>query len=289
MPYTDTPLGRTWYESRGRKSSPGVPLICLHGGPGGSSRRMQPLLNLARSKTTQRRVFIYDQLGGGRSSASPKSRWTTKTFVRELNTLAKLWELDEFHLFGASWGTTLALEFALAHPKKVRSLVFQSPMFSAADWQADADRLIAKLPAKTRKVIRYCHEIGATDAQVYQDAMYEYYARHVCRNKTRLQAMFSDSNPNGAKVYQHMWGPSEFKATGTLREYDQTHRLTELSQPALVICGEHDEAQPATGRRYTKQLTNAAFTEIKGASHAILAEKPKQLLRAIDAFIAQHD
>lgn len=282
MPYIDHALGRTYYQRRGRKTARGLPLVCLHGGPGGQSKQMAPLFDLS----DERQVYLYDQIGGGRSSATEKRHWNVGTFVRELSMLVDAWGLDEFHLFGASWGTTLALEYTLKHPRRVRSLVFQSPMFSTADWEADANRLIAQLSADDQKVLRYCHEIGATDAEVYKSVMLTYYLRHVCRSKEKLMEMYRDVSPTGQKIYAHMWGPSEFKSTGTLKNYDKVPRLPEISQPALVICGEFDEARPETGERYAGLLPAGEFTCIPKASHVISAEQPTKLVSVVRSFLS---
>ena len=160
-------------------------------------------------------------------------------------------------------------------------------MFSAADWQRDANQLIAKLPAKERKIIRVCHEIGATDSKVYKDAMKLYYARHVCRNKAKAKRRSMIKNSHGNRVYEYMWGASEFSATGTLKNYNKISQLEKIDCPALFICGEHDEARPRTAKQYAKKVPNANFVEIKSASHAILAEKPGQLLKTIRQFITR--
>ena len=285
MPYIEHKLGRTFYQKRGSKSAKGLPLVCLHGGPGGQCKRMAPLFDLA----DDRQVYMYDQIGGGRSSATEKRHWTIQAFVRELKTLVDTWGLEQFHLFGASWGTTLALEFLMKHPGRVHSVVFQSPMFCTADWEKDANRLIKQLPEQERKVIRYCHEIGATDSKVYKDAMQVYYGRHVCRDKTVLKRMLGLSDPNGGKVYEYMWGPSEFKATGTLSDYDRVPDLKRITQPSLVVCGEHDEAQPSTGKRYGKVLPAGEFLSIPNASHVILAEKPRQLVSTVRGFLNKQE
>ena len=130
-------------------------------------------------------------------------------------------------------------------------------------------------------MIRYCHEIEATDADVYQDAMKEYYSRHVCRNpeKTRRAAQYP--NPHGNLVYEHMWGASEFNATGTLKDYNQVSQLRTVHCPALFVCGEHDEARPDTAARYARKMCNASQLTINNASHSILSEKPAALIRAI--------
>ena len=288
MPYIEHQYGKTYYQSRSSRRSGGLPLVCLHGGPGGHSRNMKDLFQLA----DERRVFIYDQIGGGRSSTTTRARWRITTFVNELKYLVKAWGLERFHLFGGSWGATLALEYYLAPARKnngVRSLIFQSPLFSAADWHEDAGRLIKKLPARQRKVIDYCHEIGATDSKIYADAMQTYYARHVCRNKTSAKKAAAINNPNGNRIYEYMWGASEFHATGSLKDYDKTGKLSTIDCPALLVCGEYDEARPATVRRYHRMISSADFSLIKGASHAILAEKPRLLIDRIRRFTRQHD
>ena len=281
MPFVEHRYGKTYYQCRGRSNSRGLPLICLHGGPGGHGHFMTDLFKLS----DERQVFIYDQIGSGRSSATLKKHWTVKTFVDELTALINAWQLDDFHLFGASWGTTLALEYYLKRRKGIKSLVFQSPMFSTRDWQEDANHLIKQLPVPTRKVINYCHEIEATDSKVYQEAMELYYSKHVCRNKTRAKIARGFKNPNGNRIYQHMWGASEFSATGTLKNYDRTARLKNIYRPTLFICGQYDEARPSTARRYAKAIPNAHLTIIPGASHAILAEKPARLIKEVRHFL----
>ena len=287
MPYLKHQFGQTFYQLRGSKRSGGQPIICLHGGPGGHSRFMIELFRLADN----RQVVIYDQIGGGRSSATEKKLWKVQTFVRELELLVEHLGFKQFHLFGGSWGTTLALEYYLKGRNRhnIASLVFQSPMFSASDWQRDANHLIAKLPAKERKIIRYCHEIGATDSKVYQDAMKLYYDRHVCRNKAKSKRGALIKNSHGNQVYKYMWGASEFSATGSLKNYNKVSQLEKIDCPTLFICGEHDEARPKTAKQYAKKIPGADFVEIKSASHAILAERPSQLVKTIRQFVTRID
>ena len=83
MPFIEHRYGKTYYQYRGRRTSWGLPLVCLHGGPGGHSRFMTDLFKLS----DERQVFIYDQVGGGRSSATSKRQWTVATFVNELRIL----------------------------------------------------------------------------------------------------------------------------------------------------------------------------------------------------------
>ena len=281
MAFIEHALGKTHYTVRGPRSEK-PPIIWLHGGPGGTHNPKSRLFDLA----VGRQVYAYTQMGSGKSGDLPKRRRTVATFVKELHTLISSWGLDRFHLMGGSWGATLALEYGLRHPGSgLQSLVLQSPMLSAIDWQRDAQRLIKAMSKEDQKVIRYCHDIGATDASVYQAVMRRYYRKHVLRNDKKLDAMFSRDNPRGAAIYEHMWGPSEFVATGTLKNHDRTPHLTTVKIPTLIVCGEHDEATPATGRRYAKQLPQGQFEIIKGASHVIWEEQPARLGQTITRFL----
>lgn len=280
MAFIEHKLGKTHYTRKGRNQK--TPIIWLHGGPGGTHKPDGEVFQLAQDRL----VYCYTQIGGGRSSATDKQHWTIKTFVAELSLLIDAWGLDEFHLMGGSWGTTLALEYYLRRRGKgVKSLVFQSPLFSSQDWKADAQRLIKALPADTRHVINTCHEIGATDAQVYQQAMKVYYLAHVIRSRKKLDEMFARQNPNGNLVYEYMWGPSEFEPTGTLKSYDRVSELSRIKVPSMVICGEYDEATPDTGVKYANKIAGCTFSEIKGASHSIWTEKPARIRGVINDFL----
>lgn len=284
MPYIQHFLGNTWYTKRGRRSAR-APLVTLHGGPGSGHASMKPYSSLSDS----RQVYLYDQLGCGNSAPTAKKRWTVKTFVTELDHLLEAWGIQSFHLLGTSWGGTLALEYHLVRrPPGLLSLTLQSPMVRALDWQRDATRLLKALPAATRKVIRYCHEIGATDSKVYKDAMFEFYSRHVLRDKKALRAQPPRSE-GGQNIYQHMWGPSEFQVSGTLKDYDRTAALPSVSVPTLFVCGEFDEATPRTTARYAAKVPGAELEVISNASHIITKEKPATLNRIVGRFLEQHD
>ncbi len=280
MAFIHHKLGSSHYTKKGRKGK--TPIIWLHGGPGGMHRPDANVFRLAENRP----VYCYTQIGGGRSSKTTRKRWNIQTFVAELEILVKEWGLDEFHLMGGSWGTTLALEYYLRREGRgVRSLVFQSPLFSSRDWKTDGRRLIEGLPAKTQHILNTCHEIGATDSKVYRDAMAAYYLKHVLRDKKKTKEIAKQKNANGNKVYEYMWGPSEFEPTGTLKTYTRLADLSKIKVPTLIICGEHDEATPTTGSRYANRIKGCVFSEIKGASHSIWHEKPAAIHKVIKSFL----
>lgn len=96
--------GKVWYQKFGKKNS-STPVIILHGGPGSSCYSLQGLKNLEKDRP----VIFYDQLGCGKSDRpTDKSLWHIDRFVEELAQVRSALNLDEVHILGHSWGTTLA-------------------------------------------------------------------------------------------------------------------------------------------------------------------------------------
>ncbi|MFZ1483449.1 MAG: alpha/beta fold hydrolase [Candidatus Saccharimonadales bacterium] len=96
------------------------PIIYLHGGPGGNCKDKNKKLF---DPQTQRVVF-FDQRGGGRST--PAGKWhhnTTQHMAADITTIANKLNIDKFILTGGSWGSCLALYYAISAPSRVHALV----------------------------------------------------------------------------------------------------------------------------------------------------------------------
>lgn len=266
-----TQLGKTFYLKAGKKGSH-LPIIGCHGGPGGTHNSIKPLLDLA----SNRQVVVYDQIGSGLSGELKKEKWTIDTFCQNLNELTEHLKMDQFILYGSSWGGTLILEYYKRYPNKVKGLIFHSSLISSKVWIDDAKELINKLPKKYQDIIFHCEKVGATDSKVYKEALDAYYAKHVCRiSKEELQKAMKGMpkrKPN-EELYMYMWGPSEFCPTGTLKKYDGTKILKKIKVPTLFISGQFDEATPKSAKYFSEQVKGADFKMIKGASHSSFREK----------------
>jgi len=96
-----------------------LPLLALHGGPGGCRLPLEALAPLAEQG---RQVVFFDQLGSGESSRpDDPSLWRVETFVEQVQSVRDALGLDEIHLFGSSWGGMLALEYAFTQPEGLAS------------------------------------------------------------------------------------------------------------------------------------------------------------------------
>ena len=111
----------------------GVPVVFLHGGPGGSCepghrRFFDP---------EAYRIILFDQRGSGKSRphASLEEN-TTWDLVADLEKIREFLEIEQWVVFGGSWGSTLALAYAQTHPQQVLGLILRG-IFLGRDEDVD--------------------------------------------------------------------------------------------------------------------------------------------------------
>jgi proline iminopeptidase len=113
-------LHEIYYEECGNPQ--GKPCVVLHGGPGGAINT-----TMRRFFDPQRwRTVLFDQRGCGKSrpNASLQDN-TTWTLVEDIERLRKRLGVQKWSVFGGSWGSTLALAYAIMHPDRVENLVLR--------------------------------------------------------------------------------------------------------------------------------------------------------------------
>jgi proline-specific peptidase len=282
--YVDVEGGKVWFQIVG--SGNATPLLLLHGGPGAPSHYLKPLERVA----VDRPVIFYDQLGAGRSPApDDRSLWTVERFVDELAQVRTALELDEVHILGHSWGSMLAMDYMLTEPEGVVSLIFASPALNVSRWTEDARELLKALPDDTRALIEHHEKEGTTDAEAYQQAVMDFYKMYLSRSDPwppELMATFEGFN---TELYGYMWGPSEFTANGTLRNYNREPDLPKLDLPVLFTAGRYDEATPKTVQHFQSLIPGAEIQIFEESAHATMLDEPDKYAEVIRNFLNKVD
>lgn len=109
-----------FYEECGAPN--GKPCVILHGGPGGAiNPTMRRFFDPAKW-----RMALFDQRGCGKSrpNASLDDN-TTWSLIEDIERLREHLGVEKWCVFGGSWGSTLALAYAIKHPERVESLVLR--------------------------------------------------------------------------------------------------------------------------------------------------------------------
>jgi proline iminopeptidase len=109
----------------------GIPVVFLHGGPGGGcSPTSRRYFDPARY-----RIVLFDQRGAGRSTPNGELRNnTTADLIADMETLRRLRGIEAWHVFGGSWGSTLAVAYAEEFPAACSSLTLRG-VFLMREWE----------------------------------------------------------------------------------------------------------------------------------------------------------
>ncbi|KAB7649048.1 proline iminopeptidase-family hydrolase [Polymorphobacter fuscus] len=285
------PGGRVYVRINGDLAGTRPPIVLLHGGPGSAHWYF---LN-ATALAGDRAVILYDQLDSGRSDTpGDPANWQVARFVAELEAVRAALGVARWHVLGASWGGTVALEYAARRPAALAGLVLQSPLVSTEVWLRDARILKDAMPPAVRDLLDRCDTPAAAPAADCDAATDAFNARHVrMRAPPSEVAAYKAALPRSFSpdIYNHMWGRAEFTATGTLRSYDGRPLLARLDgRRTLFVAGEHDEARPETVRGFAAAVPGGAdFAMVADAAHSVMNDNPAAFLAVLRPWLAARD
>ncbi len=123
---------KVYFEQCGNPN--GIPVIVVHGGPGGGcSPAMRRYFN-----PKHYRIILFDQRGCGKSTpyASIENN-TTDHLIQDMESIRYKLDIDQWAVFGGSWGATLSLLYAQAHPDRTTHLILRGVFLmtqSELDW-----------------------------------------------------------------------------------------------------------------------------------------------------------
>ncbi|MEU8262516.1 prolyl aminopeptidase [Micromonospora sp. NPDC048999] len=278
----------------------GVPAVFLHGGPGGG------LVPAARRffDPDRYRVVLFDQRGAGRSTPFGGLRAnTTWHLVDDLEVIRARLGIDSWLVFGGSWGVTLGLAYAQAHPDRVTGLILRGVLLmrrSERDWfyqgglrhlQPDEwDRFIAPIPPAERDDVlaayhRRLHGPDEAEARACAAAWGRWEAvNSSLRPDPGLLAHFTDERQALpiARILSHYGVHGGF--LGDTQLLDGVDRIRHL--PAVIINGRYDLCcPPASAYDLAQAWPEAELRMVPDAGHS--AAEPgiaRELLRATDHF-----
>ncbi len=111
----------------------GKPVLVLHGGPGSGisgehKQFFDPLFY---------QIIVFDQRGAGKSTPFAELEENTSwDLVSDIEKLRKHLNIENWLIFGGSWGSTLALFYAILHPERVRGMILRG-IFLGTKWEND--------------------------------------------------------------------------------------------------------------------------------------------------------
>jgi proline iminopeptidase len=270
-----------------REIGQGRPVIVLHGGPDFDHSYLLPELDRLADSF---HLIYFDQRGRGRSAEHVQPEDVTlASDISDIEAVRQYFKLDSVVLLGHSWGTVLALEYALRYPGRVSHLILMNPApASADDYKELRKEWLEKRPDEMnrRKAI--------ADTAAYKegdpDAVIAYYRVHfkpaLARPDdyekviARLKASFTregilKSRAIEARLMTETW---------SFPDYNLLPKLKSLNVPTLVITGDHEFIPVATAEHIAQAIPNARLVKLKDCGHFSYLESPIALREQIDAF-----
>lgn len=280
--YVAVPGGQVWYKVVGTGDA--VPLLTLHGGPGGGHDYLEPLEALA----SDRPVIFFDQLGCGKSDKPDDiSLWRIERFVDEVTAVRKALDLRQVHLFGQSWGGWLAIEYMMGQPSGIVSLILASASASLRQFAEETARLKATLPQDVLDTLNRYEAAGDIDNPAYEEAMMAFYTRFVCRLAAWPEPLLRTMNnvQSNPVPYVTIQGPNEFTVTGNLKDWDRSDRLGEITVPTLITCGRYDEMGPTCAETLHQGIPNSEMVIFEQSAHMAHLEETERYLQVMRDFL----
>ncbi len=278
----DVPDGKVWYQSVGE----GEPLLLLHGGPGATSTYLEALMTLSNQGY---QVVRYDQLGSGRSDQPDNpSLWTVDHFCHEVDVVRQALGFERMHVLGQSWGSFLALEYALDFSHHLQSMTLYSGAASTMQCFEGMNRLRNQLPPESVATMARYEAMNDYENPEYLAAVQILLDRHLCRVQPWPDELTRSMENMGTAVYNTMWGPNEFTLTGNLTTWDRRDRLDEIDVPTLIVCGRYDEVVPECSETMHAGIRNARLNIFENSSHLCHMEEPETFFPLLIGFLKDH-
>lgn len=264
-----------------------VPLVVIHGGPGGNHYVFERMAGAELEKFAT--VIYYEQRGSGRSDRPGDGRYTVPLMVSDLEALRKHFGVKQIIPLGYSFGASLALEYTLRHPERVKGLVLESfaTLQDSSVLLGQMANFYSQANAATRPKMDSILRSGGSLA----DMNMAFWS--IARREDVIRFLFRDPE-QGRKVFG-MWQESKIGNTGEVMKalmqerrpvnlYDDAHRVT---APVLILTGVYDRngALPAS-IRIKEELPQAEIRFFDRSAHFPDVEETTGFVAAIRSWLS---
>jgi len=229
-----------WYRIAGVKSAK-TPLVIIHGGPGGNHYVFER--TIGKLLEQNHRVIYYEQRGSGRSDKPGNGNYAIDTLVHDLEVIRRKLGLKKIIPLGYSFGSQLALEYALKHPDRVEKLILEAPAFLNKE---DGTTLIQIAGFRS---IADSTQLAKIQAILETEKSLQDKLTDIWGNTPGSQVdKFLFQSQEIARQNRKMWRASGIKNNGEMVQYllkntpekSLIQRSSAIKCPTLLLTGMHD-------------------------------------------------
>lgn len=263
-----------------------IKVLLLHGGPGFTHDYMECMEDFLPKEGIE--FYYYDQLGAGNSDIpTDTSLWQVLRFVEEVEQVRKGLGLENFYLFGHSWGGMLAMEYLHKYQGHVKGAVLSNMVASIQSYVAYTEVLKKKIfTADDIRIYDSLDKLGLHSSPEYQNLlMNKLYTQVICRLKDWPEPLIRAFKKANMNIYIQMQGVDEFHVTGNFKNWDMWDRLKDIKTPTLVIGGMYDEMNPDDMKREGLLIPNSRTYLCPNGSHMSMYDDQQNYFRELIKFL----
>jgi len=290
---TEEPLHILWTSHYGAPT--GIPILFLHGGPGGQSHP-ENVLKWNVFDMHRFRLVFFDQRGCGRSTPRNETRSNTpQDTIEDVEHLRKYYSFPKIILYGQSYGTALALLYVQTYPKHMMGCILHGVFLCESVFPTSLLNKHPRLWKQLRRVtntstlagasVEVCRTIQTTHAtrkrSSYVDAWCALEDSELRGPATRTSSRRSKET---LALFESYYNANQFFGCGT-RLTKALHRLKRV--PTLVMHGEHDYICPIQNAKTLQPFLGAhsTFVCIPGGKHQLQPRRRPSTINIITAFL----
>lgn len=272
-----------WTRSEGEGP---IKILLLHGGPGMTHEYLEPFSDFIKNKPIQ--IIYYEQLGSYYSDQPNDAKlWNIPRFCKEVEDVRQAWGLDDFYLYGQSWGGMLAMEYATRYGEHLKGLINSNMVDDMHDYETYINKLRDSMNPTDVDYMKSKEEENNTNDQHYNELVMKLYKSCICRLDPWPAAVKRSFDHTNEQVYVTLQGPTEFTITGSLKTWSIRDRLSNIKVPTLVLGGKYDSMNPDVIQTMADRFPNAKAHICPNGSHFSIWDDNKDYFKAIDKFLTE--
>lgn len=270
-----------YYEEVGNPN--GKPILFVHGGPGAGT-----------SPTSRRffdpefyRIILFHQRGCGKSKPLGELREnTTWDLIKDMEKIREVLSIDEWIVFGGSWGSTLSLIYAINYPERVKALILRGIWLSRReeiDWMFEGgvsrffpeiwDEFVKPIDEDSKSKVAAYYKIftKGTEEEILNAAVnWSFYESNIVKLIPSQEIIEESTKPDKAiaiaKLECHYFYNNMF-GKGDNYILDNIDKIRNI--PTFIVNGRYDViCPPYTARELHDKLTNSEFVVVGDAGHS---------------------
>lgn len=269
-----------FYETSGRGHNA---VLFLSGGPGGSAQSLAPIVDYVSNSNFS---ILLHQRGTGLSKHNTIDS-TTISLDQYINDINKVLEAEnkvQVYILGHSWGTILALDYAVKNPKKVKGLILLgAPGYNLDFLSAMNNEIFARLTTnETDSLTTYFDKLNSVSSDAEKQSLFQKIGLI-----TLSKQFFDSSKLNQLTQY----GSINQEVNGLMMtnlmhlSWNLESALATLNMPTIIINGAYDPIPQEYAERLNDAIINSHLYFIDNCGHYLWIEKPKELQTLIENFL----